>query len=546
MSTTSSPIVNTQSGQVQGQWNQKDQIAVFKSIPYAKPPVGDLRWRPPQPAEPWEGVRKATKYGAMAIQRMADFKTFIKALIEGQGWNSVKTWFIKNLILIAPTPKEDEDCLHLSIRTPSLDQSAKLPVMVWIHGGDHHDGSSFDPFFIGNAISKEGIVNVSINYRLGLFGYFTHSELLEESPDGVCGNYGLLDQVAALEWVRDNIENFGGDPNNITLFGQSAGGESIANLMTTPKAEGLFHKAIMQSPANSGQMYHLFDPFLEHYSGLEVGEKFAEGMGVSGENQIEQLRNISARDLQKVATSESKIGCFYPVIDGKILPQSPFTAFHDGNQAKIPVIVGTTGFEGGLIHAVFPTPIVEYRFREMKPDQMPDFMQEAFGEDLDKLVALYPGIETRELKAEQDLNGDSMFGCIARFYAEFVAKSGQESFYYLFDRVPPSPTQTAGAFHGSDLAFVHGTNTPILPLNKNDLHLSKAMITYWTQFAKTGNPGSFDGKTWESFSPDNPMWMKLDNSEFGMTEVEREPKYQILNRRVLRNVELMREVGIKV
>ncbi|MCB0853434.1 MAG: carboxylesterase family protein [Bacteroidetes bacterium] len=536
------PLVKTSLGQIQGSWSKKDSIAVFKSIPYAKPPIGDLRWRPPQPVEKWDGILKATKYGAMAWQRMADFKTFIRALIDGQGWNGLRTWLIKNLMLIAPTPKESEDCLHLTVRTPSLDPEAKLPVMVWIHGGDHHDGSSFDPFYNGNEIPKRDIVLVSINYRLGLFGYFMHPELLGESPDGVCGNYGLMDQIAALQWVKEHISAFGGDPDNVTVFGQSAGGESVAHLMTSPLAKGLFHKAIMQSPANSGQMYHLFEPFLDYPSGLELGKQFSVKLGISGENQIGQLRNIPAKKLQKIATQEKKLGCFYPVIDGKILPQSPFAAFYEGNQTQIPMIIGSTGNEASLLHAVFPTPLIEFRYRDFPENQMPEFVREAFGEDIDKLLELYPGLEVRDRKAEQDLLGDTMFGAKTRFYAECAEKSGQSAFLYLFNRVPPSPKQTAGAFHGSDLSFTHGTNTPILPLNKADLKLSKTLITFWTNFARTGQPGKAEGQSWTEFSHENPQWMVFENAFLGMEEVSREEKYKLLNRLTVRYIEMMQNI----
>ena len=449
-------------------------------------------------------------------------KHSLKTLIKGQGWNQIKTWLITNLIYIAPTPKQDEDCLNLTLRTPSLETSAKLPVMVWIHGGDHHDGSGFDPFFTGNEIAKKEVVFVSINYRLGLFGYFTHPELKKESPNNVCGNYGLLDQITALKWVKDNIENFGGDPENVTLFGQSAGGESIANLMTSPMASRLFHKAIMQSPANSGQMYHLSEPFLDNPSAEEVATQFAARVGVSGENQIEQLRKFSAKELQEIATNETRIGCFYPTIDGHVLPESPFSAFYHGNQAKVPLIVGSTGNEGTLIHPIFPSPIVEFRYRDTQPDKMPAYMQEEFPEDIEQLKTLYPGLETRETIAEQNFLGDMMFGVKSRFYAEHAAKSSSPTFLYLFDRKPPSQTQTAGAFHGSELSFVHGISTPILPLTKNDLSLSRMMISFWTQFAKTGAPGESDGKIWGAFSPEDPNWMLFDTGRSQMEPVSRE------------------------
>ncbi|MEM7118501.1 MAG: carboxylesterase family protein, partial [Chloroflexota bacterium] len=269
-------VVAIESGQLQGVYQEAERIAVFKGIPFAAPPVGELRWKPPQPVTPWEGVRQATKFSPMAYQRAAEFEKFVGNLIGGQGWNFLRREGLKMLLKVAPKPKMSEDCLYLNVRTPSLDSNAQLPVMVWIHGGDHQDGSGSEIFYDSNEIAKQGVVVVSINYRLGVMGYFTHPELSAESPLGVSGNYGTLDQFAALEWVQNNIDAFGGDPDNVTIFGESAGGESVAHMLTSPLAQGLFHKAILQSPANAGQMYHLRESFLTRMPAEEVGLGFAE------------------------------------------------------------------------------------------------------------------------------------------------------------------------------------------------------------------------------------------------------------------------------
>ncbi|MEM7538085.1 MAG: carboxylesterase family protein, partial [Chloroflexota bacterium] len=281
------PTVTITSGQLSGTWtgSKKDQpqIAIFNGIPYAAPPVGELRWRPPQPVEPWTKIRKATATGPSAWQRAGDVDVFLTGLIEGQGWGRLRTALVKRLATLA-SPKQDEDCLYLNVYTPTLDNKAKLPVMVWIHGGDHQDGSGSDPIYTSTTLAKQGIVYVSINYRLGLLGYFAHPELTAESEQeighSVSGNYGTLDQIAALKWVRSNIAAFGGDPDNVTIFGESAGGESVAHMMTSPLAEGLFHRAIMQSPANAGQMIHLSRRFLDHLSGEEIGLEFAAQLGL--------------------------------------------------------------------------------------------------------------------------------------------------------------------------------------------------------------------------------------------------------------------------
>lgn len=538
------PITTTQAGQVQGAWQEKGQIAVFKGIPFAKPPVGDLRWRAPQAVAAWTGIKKTTAFSPSAWQQGAAIHTFFNALMEGQGWGKLRTFSMKALFKVVPQPKQNEDCLYLNIRTPQLDTSAKLPVMVWIHGGDHQDGSAGEPYYDGNGLPQKGVVTVTINYRLGLMGYFTHPELTQASEKNVCGNYGTLDQIAALQWVQDNIAAFGGDADNVTIFGESAGGESVAHMLSSPLAKGLFHKAIMQSPANSGQMIHLFKPFLDHLSGEDMGARFAKQFGIEGANQVEQLRKLPAEDLQKFVKDNPDICGFFPAIDGYVLPKSPFETFFDGEQAKVPVLLGSNANEGSIIHPLFTAPLVEFRFREMPANQQPKIFFEEYSEEADQLFILYPGLEKRTPTAESDFLGDGMFGSKVRFYAEQIAKTEQPAYFYFFTRVPPSPTQTAGAFHAAELPFVHGTSTPILPLNEADKQLSNKMMDYWTQFAKTGNPNGQGHPQWDPFNAAQARWMLLGTDKVGMSEIEREEKYRLINERTLRHIQAMK--GLRV
>ena len=539
------PIANTTLGQLEGTWQSKNTIAVFKGIPFAKPPIGDLRWRPPQAVESWEGIKKAHQFGSFAWQQGTFIEGFINALVEGQGWGRVKKFFIKNLIKIAPKPKQSEDCLYLNIRTTSVEATAKLPVMVWIHGGDHQDGSGGEVFYDSSALSKKGVVTVTINYRLGLLGYYTHPELTQESEQKVSGNYGTLDQVAALKWVKENIVAFGGDPDNITIFGESAGGESVAHMLGSPLSKGLFHKAILQSPANSGQMMHLSVPFLDYPSGEDRGISFAAKIGITGDNQLEKLRQLPAKKLQElVVNQEPELNNFYPVIDGYVIPKSPFEIFHDGEQHQVPILLGSNADEGTLIHALMPTPSVEYRFRPMESNKLPSIFYEIFREEADQLFGLYPGLERRADKAEKDFLGDDMFGAKARFYAEKIANSNQPAYLYFFNRTPPNSSQTAGAFHAAELAFVHGTSTPILKLDKADLKLSATMINYWTQFAKTGNPNGNEQKEWTVFNPAQPQWMVLGTKKVGMESVNREQKYVLLMAKMARQIQAMKNLRV--
>jgi len=376
-------------------------------------------------------------------------------------------------------------------------------------------------------------------------GYYTHPELTQESERKVSGNYGTLDQIAALEWVKENIAAFGGDPDNVTIFGESAGGESVAHMLGSPLSKGLFHKAILQSPANSGQMMHLSVPFLDYPSGEDRGIAFAANAGITGDNQLEKLRQLPAKQLQElVVNQEPELNNFYPVIDGYVIPKSPFEIFHDGQQHQVPILLGSNADEGTLIHALMPTPSVEYRFRPMESNKLPSIFYEVFREEADQLFNLYPGLEQRADKAEKDFLGDDMFGAKARFYAEKIANSNQPVYLYFFNRTPPNSSQTAGAFHAAELAFVHGTSTPILKLDKADLKLSATMINYWTQFAKTGNPNGNEQKEWTAFNPAQPQWMVLGTKRVGMESVDREQKYVLLMAKMTRQIQAMKKLRI--
>lgn len=537
------PITTTKSGKLEGTWQAKNKIAVFKGVPFAKPPIGNLRWQAPQSLESWQGVKKAHKFGPNAWQQDTLIESFLNGLVEGQGWGKLKTFFVKTLLKIAPHPKQSEDCLYLNVRTPALDATAKLPVMVWIHGGDHQDGGGGDVYYDSNTIAEKGVVFVSINYRLGLMGYFTHPELTQASENKASGNYGTLDQIAALKWVRDNIASFGGDPQNVTIFGESAGGESVAHMLSSPLSKGLFHKAILQSPANSGQMMYLSKPFLDYKSGEDRGLAFAAKAGVTGPNQLEKLKQLSAEELQKIIQGAEELSGFHPIIDGYVLPKSPFEVFNDGEQHKVPVLLGSNANEGTLIHAMFPTPMVEYRFQEMAEDELPAVFYEEFSEAAPQLLKLYPGLEKREPTAEKAFLGDDMFGAKVRFYVQQIAKSNQPAYFYHFNRVPPSSNQTAGAFHAAEIPFVHGKDVSILPLDKEDWKLSSIMVNYWTQFAKTGNPNGQNQPKWEMFNPTQPHWMILGTKKVGMETITREDKYTLLLTRLKKHIQGMKDLA---
>lgn len=542
MARRQAPEVTITQGRLRGRWKARGEVAVFRGVPFAKPPVGELRWKPPAPAESWTGVREAAKDGPMAVQRQVDFESFIGALIDGQGWGSLRERTLKAVIKHAPQPKASEDCLYLTVRTPELTPAKTLPVMVWIHGGDHQDGSGIDPYYAANALAQRHVVTVAINYRVGVFGYFAHPELCEESDNGVAGNYGTLDQIAALEWVRDNIDAFGGDPDNVTIFGESAGGESVLHMMSSPLARGLFHRAIAQSPANAGQMQHLRRPFLAFDSALDQGASLTDHLVSSSEDQLSQLRALDAETVNSAAVTHGPGGGFYPVIDDHVLPHSPLTAFANGTQAKVPFMIGSNSDEATpLMGPIFASPMIEYRHLDAPADAIQSEIRDAFGDDMDELVRLYPGLERRDSKAEVDFCGDHMFGARAFFYARHHQRAGCPTWLYMFARTPPSPTQTLGAYHAAELPFVHGSNVPIFPMTTHDKTLSSEMTRYWTNMARSGtpNPGRAE---WPAFDGDDPHWLRLDH-DVEYVAVDRIEKYRIFNARTLRLVADMQEMA---
>jgi len=271
-----------------------------------------------------------------------------------------------------------------------------------------------------------------------VMGYLAHPELMAESSDGVAGNYGTLDQIAALEWVRDNVASFGGDPGNVTIFGESAGGESVMHLLTSPLANGLFHRAIAQSPANSGQMIRLDEPFGHHAAATERSLAFAAELGVTGDKQLRRLRAMSPDHLYQVARADRLIGNHFPVIDGHVLPESPFSAFAAGRQAAVPLIIGSNADEGTLIRPIMGVPMIDFQYLPLPEGRLQPEIAEAFGPDMDRLIDLYPGLDRADGRAEIDFCGDHMFGARAYYYARHHRAAGHPTHLYFFARTPNS------------------------------------------------------------------------------------------------------------
>jgi para-nitrobenzyl esterase len=540
---TKSTEVMTTAGMVKGKLTAKGSIALWAGIPYAAPPVGDLRWKPPAPAEAWQGTKRCTKYGPSAFQREMGGSQFIANLISGLGLSKARQKTL-TLAVKAVRTKQSEDCLTLNVRAPAF--ASDLPVMVWIHGGDHSDGSSAEPMYRSNALPARGCVLVSINYRLGLMGFFAHPELAAESAEGISGNYGLLDQIAALEWVRDNISAFGGDPANVTIFGESAGGEAVLNLMTSPRAEGLFHKAIAQSPSDTGRWLHLRRPVLDFAPAEEAGANFATlAVGEDGD-QLARLRDMDAGELYERYREQPRLGNhFFPAVDGDVLPTTPMSAFSLRTQAKVPLMIGYNADEASLFtDFVYPCgpeisgPIdpdtgLSVTWADLSPEDVRAGFEKSYPstDHVDRLMAAYPGLSGIEPKAVEEQLADHMFGLHVDHATRQHAAAGHHVYRYHFRSVPASDKQTIGAFHAADIPYVFGAALPLIP-DPADAHLlQRAMGDRWFAFAATGVPNHPGREDWPTYDPNEPQHMVFDRPRSTVQACPAQPGLDLMRER---------------
>lgn len=536
VSTSKGPTVHTTSGDIIGAYKAKGTMVRFQGIPYAAPADGDDRWGPPQPVQPWATTRRCVRPGPIAPQRAQAMELFAKLLGEKLGISKAKQVVLAKALMLPR--KQSEDCLTLNVRAPA--HADGLPVMVWIHGGDHTDGSGIEPLYASDVLPERGCVLVTINYRLGLFGFFAHPDLAAKNEDGVAGNYGLLDQIAALEWVRDNIAAFGGDPGNVTIFGESAGGEAVLNLMTSPRARGLFHKAIAQSPSDSGRWLHLDQPMLDFESALDAGKRFADAVVGPQPGQLDRLRALPVKQLSEAYRAHPEIGRhFYPCVDGVVLPETPMTAFSKGTQAPVPLMIGYNADEGSLLQP-FMHPAGGEFYRDIDDtvpptaDDVRATFEKSYGsaERVDRLFEAYPGLASQEEGASMVHAGDHMFGVHVEHATIQHAKLGQPTYRYHFRSVPPSPTQTAGAFHAAEIPHVFGATVPILPMADDGHLLTRAMGDHWFAFAATGSPNSPGRPTWPQFDPDDRHHMVFDRPASEPQPCEREAGLDVMRERI--------------
>ncbi len=525
--------VTTLSGPVQGV--QGDGVAIYRGIPYAAPPVGELRWRSPQPTEPWkEPFQADTHYPAFWQDNTGGNSIFMAALTEGAGMGGFTQWMLTSFAGLA-APEVSEDCLALNIITP--DGADNLPVMFWIHGGGHQFGDGGGPYE-SPSLAKQGVVLVSINYRLGLYGFLAHPELAAEDPNGSSGNYGTLDMIAALEWVRDNISAFGGNPNNVTIFGESAGGHSVGQLMATPLTEGLFHRAIAQSGTGYYQ-FQTVDAANEAMSGYDAGREIAKQLGVSGDNEIAALRELSTDVLAPFAMDPVLSETFHPQIDGHVLPAPTAEIFANGKQAAIPLVVGSNADEGSVLYYMGLSPVDGALLEQPTTTEEWDTLLESqFGDRADEINRLYAVDTDRQvIKAAEQLMGDSWFGRHAFYMASDHSAAGHPTYLYFYERHPPAEGQTIGASHALELAHVFGGFIPFWPWDDRDDALVGEMQGYWTRFASTGNPNADGAPDWPLFDEVTVNEMNFGHEVTNARPVARADRYRAMRDQLARRMQ---------
>jgi len=470
-----------ESGQVQGV--VQDDVISFKGIPFAAPPVGALRWRPPQAPRSWAGVRKADSYGPDCMQ--VPFPSDAAPL----------------------GVKPAEDCLYVNVWLPAKPPQGKLPVFVWIYGGGFVNGGSSPAVYDGSAFARQGVAFVSFNYRLGRFGFFAHPALTAEASAGPLGNYAIMDQIAALKWVQRNIAAFGGDPHNVTICGESAGGISVHILMTSPAATGLFNKAIVQSGGGRAGIFRDRSLSGGPESAEALGVAFAKKEGIEGQgaDALGKLRALPADELAKGLNLASMGDSTYvggPVVDGTIITANPSQLYAAGKGARVPMLVGATSQDIGFMQA-----------------QSIDELLKQFGPDAEKARTVYGVHDSDDVRfVAFRMGGDQMMIEPARYIARTLAARGQPVYEFRFSYVAESIRGqfggVMGAMHASDIPFAFDTVAAKYgkELTSSDAAAARAMNAYWVAFTKTGKPEAPGQPTWPAYDPQTDAVMNFTNN----------------------------------
>jgi para-nitrobenzyl esterase len=481
--------VKTAQGKIEGKTINEGKVRAFMGLPYAAPPVGDLRWKAPEPPAKWKGTRSATEFGAHCAQG----RVFDDMIFQDSG--------------------PSENCLFLNVYTPANAKgNSKLPVMFWIHGGGYSGGGSSEPRHNGDFLPQKGVVLVTINYRLGVFGFLATADLAKEA-NGAAGNYGLLDMVAALHWVKDNIKNFGGDPGNVTIFGESAGSFAVSTLMASPMAQGLFQKAIGESGA-------AFSDVLPTDT-LEAREKkdsvWVDSLGVKS---LAELRAIPTDKILESTKGKGMNG-FAPDIDGRLLTEPVPATYAAGRQAHVPLLAGWNRDEGSFM-----------AMHGMTVDQWQKMADGLFKDRAPEFLKLYPGdTDAQALRSSIDYGSDSFIAFSTWKWLEAARKTGDSPVYrYHFELAAPPSKFHPGtfAFHSDDIEYVFGTlaTRPGAVWRPEDWKLSDEFMTYWTNFAKTGDPNGPGVPEWPKYGKADEL-IHLDSTITSGPDTLR-PRYEFL------------------
>jgi para-nitrobenzyl esterase len=505
LASTGEPVVQIGAGTLRG--IVAGSSIAFRGIPYARPPVGELRWQPPQPPLSWQGVREALRPGSACTQRTSGLTPFFAPMAQAYGSNFEQ-----------PPIKSSEDCLYLDVWVPEWPVKRALPVMVWLHGGSNTVGSGTQSTYDGVSLTRHGVLLVTLNYRLGAMGFFSHPELTAESPHHSSGNYGLLDQLAALNWVKQNIAQFGGDPTNVTLFGESAGAIDAARLMTSPLAAGLFNRVISESgPAfDSGQTLSQAEAF-----GNAVG---ALARGNAQSTPLQQLRALSAAEIETLvlkAKEDFPTDITAATADGWVLPVSPQQAFLTGSIQKVGLLIGLNGRELSAfrLSAAAAAKSSGGPARVTESGGLRKFSEAArpyFGSWTNPAIAIY--FARILLKKDAGLDraaNDLIAACPVGAMASLTQTLGQHVFVYRFDRsVPGKGEATLGAFHSLEVPYIFGSlgdpEWRWLPSTRDDASLSALLQTYWTNFAKTGNPNASGLPNWPAWNEEQKEFLVVN------------------------------------
>jgi para-nitrobenzyl esterase len=474
-------VVAVEGGRVSGA-QVGEGVWAYKAIPFAAPPVGNLRWRPPQPFVAWDDVRDATRVAAACLQTRRAEGSFYGQIVD----------------------RMDEDCLYLNVWT-AAQPTDRAPVMVWIHGGGLTSGHGGEVTYDGTALAKRGVVLVTINYRLGPLGYLAHPLLSAESEHHASGNYGILDQIAALRWVQKNIGTFGGDPGRVTIFGESAGSWSVNHLMATPLAKGLFHRAIGESGGgfgSSGTAYPKADA-------EAIGEKYAKAL--IGSEAVPSLDALRAKAGADVIASRG-IGRFAANVDRWVLPDTIYNIFASRAQSNVPVIVGSNADESATLGGAGRTPITAAEYRQNA--------RKTYGSLADAFLKTYPAASDADTVPARIASAtDQTFGWEMRTWARMMETVSSKAYLYFFSRVPPGPDAPRnGAYHAGEIVYVFGNlgKSPYPYANQSyadvDRKLSDTMTSYWVNFVKTGNPNGAGLPEWPAYSREGDRSLEIGDT----------------------------------